>query len=601
MSDSPLPSVPDNVAPPSYDLVELDGEPSWLPALIAEATSYDGQPPFSDQSLIELRDGTKIALAIGEVAVAVVPNRGADDASVDTFSDSDTPPAAEIEFVVAPIARNGGVGTAMLDGLMQRYSRGFRIWSHGNHPGARTLARSRRLAPVHTLVQLRARISEHATRMNPGGTVLHGAALHGGGVHDGAMHDAAESAESSGVTLTEFSPDADQAEWLEMYARVFAGNAKKPSVLSPDLAHLMDEEWFDPATFLIARDGAGIMVGFVWVKVHQFTRERPEVGEVYLLGVDPSRQSSGLGRILVNAGLELMVARNLATALLYVGGDNVSGLRLYHRAGFIEYAIDVQYESPPESELYGGTTTEVSRQSSSVVRSAGEWTETVHRYLHHLRNHGIDETPLPIAIDRLGRERLGFIEGDVAEHPFPEWVWRHDNLANAARLLRRIHDASLDFDTTGAVWQSPARTPAEVICHNYFAPDNFVGADGELVGVIDWDSSSPGPRLWDLAYLAYGSVPLTTASNTGADAATLAARSERTAALLAAYGDVNGTPLATVAELEYMLVQRLLDLAEFGDAQASVEGRARLAEHAALYRADAEALERDLRGQKPGD
>ena len=48
-------------------------------------------------------------------------------------------------------------------------------------------------------------------------------------------------------------------------------------------------------------------------------------------------------------------------------------------------------------------------------------------------------------------------------------------------------------------WQTPAHKPPEVICHNDFAPDNMV-FDGRrrLVGVIDGDTASPGPRVWDL-------------------------------------------------------------------------------------------------------
>ena len=608
MSDTPLPSIPDKLLPASFDLVEHSGEPSWLPALIEKAQNFDGQPPFLDQSLIELREGTKTALAIGDVAIAIATVRGSGTGTGTGTGDTADyliEAAADVEFVVAPDARKHGLGAALLDGLIERHPRGFRVWSRGNHPGARALARSRGLTPVHSLLQLRARIADHSPAMNPEGTLLRGAALHGEAIHevaahDAPAHDAVQKAAESDVTLTVFSPENDTAEWLELYAEVFAGHPEKPAVSSEDLTLLMNEEWFDPETFLIARDSSGTMVGFVWVKIEQTAGDSPHIGEIYLLGVAPDSQSSGFGRVLLDAGLELLVARGISTALLYVGGDNVSGLRLYHRAGFVEYSIDVMYECPPESELHGGNMTEVLRQGSSVVRSAGEWTETVHEYLHHLRNHGIEEVPLPIAIDRLGRERLGFIEGDVPAYPFPEWVWLRENLEHAARLLRRIHDASVDFDATGAVWQSPARTPAQVICHNDFAPYNFVGQDNRLVGVIDWDTSSPGPRLWDLAYLAYRIVPLTTANDTGADASTIGSRTERTTALLEAYGTVDDQPVATVAELEYMVVQRLRDLAEFNDARASVDGRSDLAEHAALYRRDAEVVERRLRGQDSG-
>ena len=52
------------------------------------------------------------------------------------------------------------------------------------------------------------------------------------------------------------------------------------------------------------------------------------------------------------------------------------------------------------------------------------------------------------------------------------------------------------------------RAPVEVICHNDFATYNLVFDGENVVGVIDWDFASPGPRLWDIAYLAYRIVPL---------------------------------------------------------------------------------------------
>ena len=63
------------------------------------------------------------------------------------------------------------------------------------------------------------------------------------------------------------------------------------------------------------------------------------------------------------------------------------------------------------------------------------------------------------------------------------------------------------------MWQSPTREPAEVVCHNDFAPYNTVFRDRRLTGVIDWDMASPGPRVRDLSYLAYRLVPLTASEN----------------------------------------------------------------------------------------
>ena len=87
-------------------------------------------------------------------------------------------------------------------------------------------------------------------------------------------------------------------------------------------------------------------------------------------------------------------------------------------------------------------------------------------------------------------------------------------LVRAAQVLRAYHDASADFlPRAGAVWQWPAREPAQVVCHNDFAPYNLMFEGEELTGVIDFDLASPGPRVWDMGYTAYRFVPLTDPGN----------------------------------------------------------------------------------------
>ena len=64
----------------------------------------------------------------------------------------------------------------------------------------------------------------------------------------------------------------------------------------------------------------------------------------------------------------------------------------------------------------------VFREGDTVVRQAGPWTPTVHRYLDYLHLAGIDWVPQPIAIVRDVRgdpatERLSYIRGDVPTYP----------------------------------------------------------------------------------------------------------------------------------------------------------------------------------------
>ena len=225
----------------------------------------------------------------------------------------------------------------------------------------------------------------------------------------------------------------------------------------------------------------------------------------------------------------------------------------------------------------------VRRVGDTVVRTAGPWTPTVHRYLSWLTDAGLDWVPRPIAIDG-DDEVLSFVHGDVPEYPLPEWVWADEALADASRHLRELHDASVGFGTPDDQWQSPAHEPVEVMCHNDFAPHNLAFRDGCVVGAIDFDLSSPGPRVWDLAYLATRMVPLTSEWHEGAGREDQWPR--RIRLMLDAYG--GGISAESVVRVA---IDRLRDLAEFSRRKAGQLGKTRLLDHAALYDRDAIYLE----------
>ena len=235
-----------------------------------------------------------------------------------------------------------------------------------------------------------------------------------------------------------------------------------------------------------------------------------------------------------------------------------------------------------DGPLAGGNMNRVEREGGTVLRDAGPWTATVHRYLRHLALAGVVGIPEPLGVED-GRERLTFLEGDVPVYPLPAWVWTDDVLEQAGRRLRELHDASVGFALDGAVWQSPTKVPVEVICHNDFAPHNLVFADGRLTGVIDVDMCSPGPRIWDLAYLATRAVPLSGSAQDGAPGMDDARR--RVALLLGAYGSD-----ASFADVLRVAILRLHDLAAISIAKADELGKPHLRDDAAYYSADAAYL-----------
>src|SRR6202044_448681 len=94
--------------------------------------------------------------------------------------------------------------------------------------------------------------------------------------------------------------------------------------------------------FIAVRDGQ--LAGFHWTKIHP-----DRVGEVYVVGVDPGEQGSGLGRALTLAGLGYLRDRGLPQVMLYVDEDNAPAIRLYEALGFTRARTDTMYRRPPAS------------------------------------------------------------------------------------------------------------------------------------------------------------------------------------------------------------------------------------------------------------
>ncbi|HEY0259407.1 MAG TPA: mycothiol synthase, partial [Lacisediminihabitans sp.] len=197
-----------------------------LAALIARARTADGQPPFSDQALVDLRTGSRRLLTVGPGAAIVGEG--------------------EAELVVDPDARGTGNGTALLEAVLADTGGDILIWSHGDHPAARALAASHGFSAVRTLLQLESTVP---------------------------------AVEPEPVTET-FRPGIDEDEWVALNARTFAFHPEQGSVARADLEELEREEWFDADDFLVARRD-GRMVGYNWLMIEPGASD----GEIYVIGV----------------------------------------------------------------------------------------------------------------------------------------------------------------------------------------------------------------------------------------------------------------------------------------------------------------------------
>jgi mycothiol synthase len=278
---------------------ETSPDPSAVLALAAAATAADGVEPLSEPVLIDLHEkaGRHLVATRGGTLVgyAHLDGEGA-------------------ELVVHPGHRRQGIGSALLDALEQAGAE--LAWAHGRRPAALAFAAARGWTAQRTLWQLRRPLTD----------------------------DIPDRPLPAGTTLRAFVPGRDEDAWVAVNARAFAHHPEQGAWTAQDVRLREAEPWFDPAGFLLAVRADGSLAGFHWTKVHPGP---PPIGEVYVLGVDPSAQGLRLGPALTVAGLRyLRDTRGLADVLLYVDDDNPGAIRLYQRLGFTEWDADVQFRRP---------------------------------------------------------------------------------------------------------------------------------------------------------------------------------------------------------------------------------------------------------------
>lgn len=167
--------------------------------------------------------------------------------------------------------------------------------------------------------------------------------------------------------------------------------------------------------------------------------------------------------------------------------------------------------SETEEVLTGGNINKVVKVGNTVHREANSNTY-VHELLIHLEKEGYPYSPRYLGLDEKNREVLSYLEGVVPGNSYPElagYMWSDEILYELAKLLRRFHDATVGFiPTTKSKNDYPVRSLHEVVCHNDAALYNVVFKDKLPVGIIDFDMAGPGPRIWDIVYTLYTSVPL---------------------------------------------------------------------------------------------
>ena len=310
-------------------------EPAEVAGIIAlthAAGDADGAYPLSEHVMLHLRHGGD------RPATHVLAHSSGLLVGYAHVDPTDVVEGPSAELCVHPLYRRRGLGRALVLATIAAAEETdpvgrLRLWAHGDHPSANALALS--LGFVRSRVLWQMRRSLYAPVPAP------------------TLPD--------GVVLREFRPGDDDAAWLGLNNRVFADHPDQGGWTEEDLRVRLNEDWFDPAGFLLA-DRDGLLVGFHWTKVHGTLRhdhgagaleadqdhehDHDPIGEVYVLGVDPAAHGEGLGVALTLAGLRYLRGRGLDQVMLYVDETNTTAIRLYQSLDFARWSTDVSFRRP---------------------------------------------------------------------------------------------------------------------------------------------------------------------------------------------------------------------------------------------------------------
>ena len=291
-------------------------------SLVHEVTAADGVGPLSDHVMLHLPRG-------GDEPVRNLLARS--DGQLVGYAHLDITDEVEgssAELAVLPSARGRGVGRMLVERLLAETPDGrLRLWAHGDSPGSAELAKTMGFTKSRVLWQMRRPLADPL----PSVTL------------------------PDGVTIRTFEVGADEQAWTSLNNAAFAAHPDQGRWAVEEVLLREAEPWFDPAGFLLAVRDDGSLAGFHWTKVHGALRhahgdhehehghDHPPVGEVYVVGVDPSEQGRGLGPALTLLGLHHLQGLGLDEVMLYVDESNTNAIRVYERLGFTRSATDVSW------------------------------------------------------------------------------------------------------------------------------------------------------------------------------------------------------------------------------------------------------------------
>lgn len=149
--------------------------------------------------------------------------------------------------------------------------------------------------------------------------------------------------------LRTFDPDRDVDDWLALNNAAFSWHPDQGHQNQAGLAIELAAPWVDLEGFFVVDpqigDGAPDgLDGFCWTKFHPASGDDPSLGEVYVIATAERARGRGLGRALVEVGMDHQHReRGAEVAMLWTEADNQAALNLYEAMGYVQHHTNVAY------------------------------------------------------------------------------------------------------------------------------------------------------------------------------------------------------------------------------------------------------------------
>jgi|TARA_B110000914_G_scaffold89294_1_gene78490 mycothiol synthase len=136
--------------------------------------------------------------------------------------------------------------------------------------------------------------------------------------------------QTTDIETRSFRPGQDEEEWCTINNKAFSWHREQSGWTVEMVLERQLESWFDPEGFRIYETDDKL-AAYCWTKIHK--NEKPHIGEVYVIAVDPKHHGKGLGRALTLAGYQHLHSTGITKGTLYVDAENIAAVTLYKDIG----------------------------------------------------------------------------------------------------------------------------------------------------------------------------------------------------------------------------------------------------------------------------